>query len=127
MPGQEDITGRDSGMPAFSPTGTMIAFAGDILLAGGVVPNWEIDFDLSNLYVADVDPVGRLVSNVRQLVPGNGRALYFPSFNPSGALVAELGKTKTRSSAPLPFTTASRATTASRSSTPAATFAVGCT
>ena len=100
VPGQEDFAGRDSAMPAYSPTGTMIAFAGDIQNAGGAVATWEIDFDLSNLYVADVDPVGRLVGNVRQLVPGNGRALYFPSFNPSGTLVAYTDSTHSRSTTP---------------------------
>ncbi|MCC7109828.1 MAG: PD40 domain-containing protein, partial [Deltaproteobacteria bacterium] len=100
IPGQADIGARDASQPAFSPTGTMIAFAGDLQMAGGGAPSWEIDFDLSNLYVADVDPVGRTVNNVRQLVPGNGRCLYFPSFNPDGTLVAYTDGTHSRSTTP---------------------------
>ncbi len=100
VPGQADIGARDTAMPAWSPTGTMLAFAGDIQAVGGGRPSWEIDFDLSNLYVADVDPLARTVTNVRQLVPGNGRCLYFPSFNPDGSLVAYTDGTHSRSTTP---------------------------
>lgn len=82
-----DLTGFDAAHPAFSPAGDRIAFAGEILLGGGP-PGWEIDFSSSNLYIADVDPATRTVGDPRQIVPGDGEALYYPSFSPDGKLVA---------------------------------------
>jgi hypothetical protein len=85
--GQEDLTGFDAANPAFSPTGTKIAFAGNIGLAGQAA-GWEIDFDASDLYTADVDENARTVSNLRLLIPGGGLALFYPSFDPTGSLIA---------------------------------------
>jgi hypothetical protein len=95
VPGFADL-GVQASQPSFSPTGTMMAFANNIMQGGGV-PGWEIDFNTSDLAVADVDPVNRTVSNVRTLVPGNGKTIYFPSFSPDGRLIAYAEGTSSRS------------------------------
>jgi Tol biopolymer transport system component len=88
--GLGDLTGVDSAHPAFSPVGDRLAFAGDLTWQDGNPVGWEIDFERSNLYALDLtlDPVNPIASAPTMLVPGEGQALYYPSFSPSGALVA---------------------------------------
>lgn len=85
--GQEDVTGSDVAHPAFSPVGDRVAFAGDVAM-NGEPANWEIDFNSSNLYVAPVDALAPSVGAAQMLVPGEGGALYYPSFSPAGNLLA---------------------------------------
>ena len=98
VPGFEDL-GVTASHPTFSPTATQVAFANNITQAGAV-PAWEIDYDASDIAVADLDPVSRTVTGVRTLVPGGGRCLYQPSFSPDGRLVAYADGTASRSTTP---------------------------
>lgn len=82
-----DITGFDVAQPAFSPLGNRVAFAGQTRMNGSS-PGWEIDFNRSALFIADIDALAGSVSGVRQVVPDEGEALYYPSFNPDGRLLA---------------------------------------
>lgn len=86
--GMEDLTGIDSAHPAFSPVGNRVAFAGDITNADGSAASWEIDFDRSNLYVADFNEAGPTFSAPRLVVPAEGAANFYPSFAPTGDLLA---------------------------------------
>lgn len=82
-----DVTGFDAAHPAFSPLGNRVAFAGDILVSGAPA-GWEIDFNQSNLYIADVNPLVPSVGAPVMVVPGEGEAVYYPSFSPDGRLLA---------------------------------------
>ncbi|HEY4223255.1 MAG TPA: hypothetical protein VGO62_17980, partial [Myxococcota bacterium] len=98
VPGYEDL-GVQASQPSFSPTGTQLAFANNIMNSGAQ-PAWEIDFTTSDLAVADVDPVNRTIAGARTLVQGHGNTIYFPSFSPDGRLVAYAQGTSSRSTTP---------------------------
>jgi hypothetical protein len=88
--GLGDLTGIDSAHPAFSPVGDRLAFAGDLTWQNGSPVSWEIDFERSNLYAMDIqlDPANPTAGTPTLLVPSEGQALYYPSFSPTGALLA---------------------------------------
>lgn len=91
--------GQDAAHPAWSPVGDTVAFAAitqRYVDAGGF--SWEIDFTASDIHVATVDPLNRVLGTSRRLVPGNGRALYYPSFSPDGTLLTYTEGAHSRSS-----------------------------
>lgn len=99
IPGFEDITGFDVAHPAFSPTGDRVAYAGHIASNGGQA-TWEIDFNQSNIYMADFDPIGPSFGSPQLLATGDGEAVYYPSFSPDGSLVAYTKGPHSRSATP---------------------------
>ena len=107
IPGFEDL-GVQASHPTFSPLGTQIVFPNNTL-QDGAAPRWEIDFNSSDIAVADVDPVARTITGVRTLVPGAGRTLYQPSFSPDGRLVAYADGIASRSTTPADLMVASAA------------------
>ncbi len=91
--------GQDAAHPAMSPVGDAVAFAAitqRYLHPDGF--SWEIDFTASDIHVANLDALNRTVGTSRRLVPGNGRALYYPSFNPDGRLLTYTEGPHSRSS-----------------------------
>ena len=68
-------------VPAFSPDGTMLAFAANVLGA------YPLEFYSSDLNLLDFDGVTSTFSNQRTLVNGAAAAISFPSFTPDSRFV----------------------------------------
>jgi hypothetical protein len=73
----DDVAGRPVAHLAISSDGRALAFAGDPRLHGSPA-EWELDFDESDLYLAELAPGGALLSP-RRLLAGEGEALAWPA------------------------------------------------
>ncbi len=76
----------DAAHPAWSPDGATVAFAGNIRV-GANPANWEVDFTNSDLMVMDFNVGTQQFGAPAVRVPGNGRAVAYPSFSPDSRYV----------------------------------------
>ncbi len=70
--------------PSFSPNGAMLAFSSNVV-GGYPVEFWQADLDVMDFSAGDpkaTPPVAPSLANRRQIVPGGGAAIAFPSFSP---------------------------------------------
>ncbi len=81
----DDVAGRPVAHLALSSDGGALAFVGDPHLYGSPA-EWELDFDESDLYLAEVGPGGAL-EPPRRLLAGSGQALAWPTPGEGGAFV----------------------------------------
>jgi hypothetical protein len=72
--------------PIWSPSGSAVAYAAGIMQNANTAASWEIDFGRSDLAIAPYLGFDRF-GPAQVLVPGAGRANFYPTYDPTSAII----------------------------------------
>ncbi len=72
--------------PIWAPDGSAVAYAANVMRSPGVEAQWEIDFGASDLAIVP-SMAGDRFGPPQILVPGAGRANFYPTYDPTSSVI----------------------------------------